>query len=681
MHEALTEQRAVVLDDSAANPRSTIRDRVDIPGRSILFVPLSSRGSPLGLIAIVDVIGRVWSRSEIALASAFASQLAVGIENAHLFRETRQRVEELSLLYELGRSMATTLDLPRVLDEGCEGLRQLVDGSTASILLYDPVRDQLEGVAAGTTLRESLLGVKLPMSANSLATNALRERRAIAVEKALGDPGVHQELARRHGHRSMLAAPLLLRGEPLGVVIIGETRRERVFTQGEIDRVMAMAGQLAVAIDNARLYSEARKRAEELDLLHKMGHSLVASLEINQVLDAGVRNLASIVNAPDAFLFLPSGGETHLEIRAATDRHVGMVGKMVALGAAPSIAGWAFDKREVLAVEDAALDPRLDDVLRATGNRSFLAVPLVVRDRAIGAAVIGDARTRRFGPAEVDRASAIANQLAVAVENARLYEDLRRSYADLARAQSQLVQRERLAALGELAAVIAHEVRNPLGVIFNSLGSIRRLVRAEGDLGLLLDIVGEEADRLNRIVGDLLDFARPSPPSLHPEPLERVLDEALFSALAGRGENGGSTAGEVRIERSVDPGLPAVPMDVRLVRQALLNVTLNAVQAMPKGGVLTVRARRERDQVVVEISDTGNGIPAEVRHRIFEPFFTTKATGTGLGLAVVKRIMDAHRGDIAVESEPGSGTRFTLRLPVDEAPEAEARLASPPGRG
>jgi signal transduction histidine kinase len=246
----------------------------------------------------------------------------------------------------------------------------------------------------------------------------------------------------------------------------------------------------------------------------------------------------------------------------------------------------------------------------------------------------------------------------VAVENARLYDDLRRSYAELARAQAQLVQRERLAALGEISAVVAHEVRNPLGVIFNSLGSLRRMLRPEGDAKMLIDIIGEEADRLNRIVGDLLDFARPSTPVLRPEALDRLLDEAVSAALA---ENPFGIA----VEKQMEAGMPPVLLDARLMRQAVLNVAVNAAQAMPKGGTLTVRARIDGAFAHVELSDTGPGIPEEVRHRVFEPFFTTRASGTGLGLAVVRRIVEGHGGEVAVSSAPGRGAVVMLRLPVE----------------
>jgi PAS domain S-box-containing protein len=257
-------------------------------------------------------------------------------------------------------------------------------------------------------------------------------------------------------------------------------------------------------------------------------------------------------------------------------------------------------------------------------------------------------------------------QVSAALEAQGLLADLRRSYADLGRAQEQLVTRERLAAIGELAAVVAHEVRNPLGVFFNSLGAFRRILGAQvsDQARTLLEIMEEESARLNHIVGDLLDFARPTAPALHRERLEAIVDEAVAAAL-------GEGHGNITVVREGEP-LPLVPMDARLMRQALLNLTENAVQAMPEGGTLTVRLAADLVDHVpmarVAVADTGPGIPPDVEPRIFEPFFTTRATGTGLGLAVVKRIVDSHRGKLRVSTAEGRGATFTVWLPLEEEP-------------
>jgi signal transduction histidine kinase len=282
----------------------------------------------------------------------------------------------------------------------------------------------------------------------------------------------------------------------------------------------------------------------------------------------------------------------------------------------------------------------------------------------LGVALILDERARSFTRPEMDRALAVAGQLALALLSARLYEALRSSYAELARAQKELVDRERLAALGELSASIAHEVRNPLGVIFNSVGSLRRIVKPQGDAALLLDIIGEEADRLNRMVGDLLDYSRPVQPALQPVPLRPLFEEAIESARQQSGDGTQRVAVTVRVAEDA----ATVRADARLLRQALVNLFLNAYQAMPRTGRLEVRASRStidsRPFAEIVVHDSGPGIPPDVVDKIFKPFFTTKAMGTGLGLAVVRRIVEHHGGTIEL-GRLSPGAEFKLRLPLE----------------
>jgi PAS domain S-box-containing protein len=253
-------------------------------------------------------------------------------------------------------------------------------------------------------------------------------------------------------------------------------------------------------------------------------------------------------------------------------------------------------------------------------------------------------------------------QLSASLEMARLYAEARQRLDELAATQARLVQRERLAAIGELAAVMAHEVRNPLGVIFNALSGLARVVPAGGDARLFVDIVREESVRLNRIVGDLLDYARPLKPELAPARLLDVIDAALDAAAAA--DQGHDPAAALRVVRDVPESLPDVTIDARLMRQAILNLALNAMQAMPTGGTLTVSARAAGKTLTIAVSDTGAGMSPEVAARVFEPFFTTRSTGTGLGLSVVKRIVESHEGEVSVTSRAGGGTTFTLALPA-----------------
>lgn len=269
-------------------------------------------------------------------------------------------------------------------------------------------------------------------------------------------------------------------------------------------------------------------------------------------------------------------------------------------------------------------------------------------------------------PSESDLAflRIFARQVAASLTNARLLSDLQLSYQRLADAQRERVQRERLAALGELAAVVAHEVRNPLGAIFNALSVLTRLVPAEGDAPGMLAIVREESGRLNQIVSDLLDFARPHAPTPKPEPIAPLVESAVESVRM--------RFPRARIEVFEDGGPVVAWADARMLRQALVNLVVNAVHASPEGEPIVVRVIGGAS-VRIEVEDQGPGVPAELAARVFEPFFTTRASGSGLGLSVVQRVAEAHGGRVELASPETGGAVFTLTFAAEREPLSVAR--------
>jgi signal transduction histidine kinase len=327
------------------------------------------------------------------------------------------------------------------------------------------------------------------------------------------------------------------------------------------------------------------------------------------------------------------------------------------------IAREVLADRACVAIADTSRDPRMGRFDRAARAQALLIVPIASPRGTRGLVTVSDEVGRRFRDDEVALAVAMGSVVDVALDNAALYAEARQRVSELSQTQAQLVQQERLAALGELAAVMAHEVRNPLGVIFNSLGALGRLVKPVEEAQVLLRILREEADRLNRIVGDLLDFARPMALALRREGVASLVEEAVHAALVADPE-----LPRVEVSLSFPEDLPAVPLDARLFRQALVNLCANAVQAMGGAGRLLIAGSVEGDgdgaALRIDVSDSGPGIPEVVRVRIFEPFFTTKATGTGLGLAVVRRIVEAHGGALWVECPDAGGTVFSVRVPL-----------------
>ncbi len=468
-------------------------------------------------------------------------------------------------------------------------------------------------------------------------------------------------LAAALGVLHAVATPLFANDQLLGVFSVSR-RQARSFTEDELLLVESCAEYMAIAIEYARLFEEERRQVRDLTLMNELGGLVTQNLELGRVFTAGVELLSRITEVKNVFLMQMQSDGLRLKTVASTVEYRGNPPLEILLSDA-AVATEAIHSRAPVLVENAATDGRaMTSLVSRYGHRAVLALPLLSEGKSLGVIVLGETEAgRSFSPAKVLRAKTVANQLTSAIVHAQLFDNLKQSYDTLAQTQAELVRHERLAALGELAAVMAHEVRNPLGVIFNSLGSLRRTIeRPSVDTSVLLGIVQEEADRLNRIVGDLLDFSRPSQAMLDPVAIGPLIRSALEAARQAAGLE------QVNLVAEVPDELPRFVVDAHLMRQALVNLILNAAQSMPRGGTVTVRAQAERvgsaSVARIDVSDEGTGISPQISARIFQPFFTTKATGTGLGLAVVKRIIDAHQGEIAIQSD-AQGTTFSIRLP------------------
>lgn len=613
--------------------------------------------------------GSPLTRDDLRLFTTVAAQLAVSLQNALLFEQTRRRVTELSFLLEMGQAAAGSLNTADVLNAGVRVAARGLRCSAAYVFLPEERGEALVCAAAEDDREVPLTGAVIALGRPSLTALAYRSRQTQWSNDVPRDTRTSRDLNHLFEARSALAAPLLSRDAARGVLVLLD-RTGRAFDERDALLASHAAQLLATSVENARLYSDQSRRAEEMTLLNEVSRSLAGALELEPLLQTAAAAFGRLVGAQGCLVLLLDPETQRLRFRAAwpaRDARLDGIALPLDQTSLPALA--ARQRRAVLVTDAARSSLVAPELVRALAGETVLAVPLLARDEVVGVLVLEAHGERTFAQAQIERANAVAGQLALAVLSARLFEDLRHSYRELERTQAELIDRERLAALGELSASIAHEVRNPLGVVFNALGSLRRLLKPEGNVGLLLGIIGEEADRLNRMVGDLLDYSRPLQPALQPVPLGPLVAEAIESARASAPpqEGGAEATSPVEVDLAV-PAELTLRADQRLLRQALVNLFLNAFQAMPRGGSLRVAAARvavgAEARARVLIQDTGPGIPPDVQARIFQPFFTTKATGTGLGLAVVKRIVEGHGGQIAV-SPRKHGTEFELWLPAE----------------
>jgi nitrogen-specific signal transduction histidine kinase len=294
-----------------------------------------------------------------------------------------------------------------------------------------------------------------------------------------------------------------------------------------------------------------------------------------------------------------------------------------------------------------------------------ICVPSITRGKYMGNKLVavfclGEKKSGdMYSNEDIQLLSTLSNQAAVAVENAIMYSDLMRQFQELKLTKDQLVQSEKLAALGTMAAGIAHEIRNPLTSLqlFVEMMAVRfddHEFRAK-----FTQIVPPEVERLNRIVNDLVSFAKPSKLTMEPAQINEILDKTVrLSEISFK---------KMNVKTIKEFGsVPMVPVDQQKIMQIFLNLLMNGSQAMPNGGTLTVRTYYDEihKKVCVDVKDTGVGISEENMKKLFAPFFTTKEGGTGLGLAITKRIIDEHKGEIKIHSKLGEGTTFTVEFPV-----------------
>ncbi|PIV19696.1 MAG: hypothetical protein COS40_16365 [Deltaproteobacteria bacterium CG03_land_8_20_14_0_80_45_14] len=280
--------------------------------------------------------------------------------------------------------------------------------------------------------------------------------------------------------------------------------------------------------------------------------------------------------------------------------------------------------------------------------------PIFLKERLLGFILLGKKRSEKdYTVEELELLEAFSNQTTLAISRALIYRDM--SLKD-----KQIMQAEKMAAIGELAAGIAHEIRNPLGIITGSAETVRKhkdqKIREE-----MTNYILEESQRINGLISTFLDFGRPKEPKLVSCDLREVLEKTLL-LLSPQAKTLG-----VEIKREIPQKLLQVSIDPDQMRQAFTNLGVNALEAMPHGGVLKVMVlENARGRVVVRFSDSGKGIPKEVQPKVFEPFFTTKEGGTGLGLSIAHRIITQHGGDISVEGEEEKGSNFTITLPLEK---------------
>ena len=405
-----------------------------------------------------------------------------------------------------------------------------------------------------------------------------------------------------------------------------------------------------------------RQRNRELAALNEISRTVTSSLDVDEVLAATMQGIREILQVEAGSLILVDEESGELVFHKTLSPQQGWItGRTFQPG--EGILGHVIAAGQPYLVSDVAGDPLfLPRVDEGTGftTRTALCVPLIVRDRVIGAIELINKLDGVFTAADLDLLQTMAGSVVVAVENAQLYTELADFAHELERSQAQLVQAEKMAAIGRLAASIAHEINNPLQAIHNSLHLSATPRLCEEKHREYLSMAQGEVARLIEIVQRMLDFYRPSRGRMVGTDVDQVLRNAL--AIADKRLQ----HSHIRVHTRLASGLPLIPAVPDQLTQVFLNIIINAIDAMPEGGDLRLGTLLTEDGewVLVAFRDSGPGLTPEQVTHVFEPFYTTKLEGTGLGLAVSYGIIERHGGTIEVSSQLAHGATFIVRLPV-----------------
>ncbi len=333
--------------------------------------------------------------------------------------------------------------------------------------------------------------------------------------------------------------------------------------------------------------------------------------------------------------------------------------------------------RQAIQVEDAVNDERVSpETLATLACNRFVVVPLVARDKAVGVVVADNLyKDRKITPQSLRLLSLFANHGAMALQNAATYAQLQENVNLLKQVQEQLIQAERLSAIGEMTAKVAHEIRNPLVTIGGFARSVLKSLPPESTQARKCEIIVGETLRLEEILGSLLDYSRQAELKLEPCRLEEIIGQACSLLRSELRKN------RVRVDRDIQKELPELSLDVHKIEQVLINLLKNAMEAMPDGGVIKLSAQQQGRFVSLNVQDTGEGMSPDIVKNVFNPFFTTRSEGFGLGLAISRTYVYDHGGNISVDSQPGRGTSFNILLPLPTGGEGQRPGNWPEGGG
>jgi signal transduction histidine kinase len=632
-------------------------------------------GDLVGAFVIYRQIVRPFTEKQIHLVQNFATQAVVAIENARLLKELRESLQQQTATADVLKVISrSTFDLQTVLDTLVQSAARLCEADQASINhAKGNAYQQVACYGYSPDHKAYMDKHSVPSGRGSLVGRVMLEGRTVQIPDVLADPEYTFGAAKIGGARTMLGVPLLREGQPIGVINL-QRNAVRPFTERQIELLTTFADQAVIAIENVRLFDEVQTRTRELsDALERQMATgeILASIsgsvtDTKPVFDAIVRNLRRLFGTRLAMVQVLNDGMAHLAAAAHEMEFETLNQQFPRPLDGSTGSGRAMLSKQVLqfapVLGNPDAPPLTQQFSRELGINSIIFAPMMREDKVIGVIGTGRRGAEPFDDKQIALIKAFADQAVIAVENVRLFDEIQDKSRQLAEASERKSQ---------FLASMSHELRTPLNAI---IGLTEMMVANAARFGTEkalepLRRVNAAGTHLLSLINEVLDLSKieAGKLELNPEPvdLSRLIDEVIGTAgqLAEKNQN--------RLIVEAQENLGALTADSMRVKQILLNLLSNACK-FTKEGEVALRVRKVadgRDWVELAVADTGIGLTAEQQAKLFQEFTQADSLtarrygGTGLGLALSRKLARMMGGDVTVTSEPGKGSVFTVRLP------------------
>jgi PAS domain S-box-containing protein len=635
--------------------------------RTLMAVPLKVENQIIGVIQAAHRQTDVFTNDGLRILQAAADWAAIAISHAHQHEEIQRRLKETATLAAINQSLNETLDLDNLLQLIADSTPKLLQTADRVVIHLLKKEENLLYPAIWSG-QSNLDSPALYMNPDEgIAGYALKTGKLINVPDVLNEPH-YKSFGSRDHFKSLMVAPLQSGRTQLGTISVHNEQKKDAFSQSDEQLLMRLADSAAVAIATANLYQTEHTQRQFAETLVQASAALSVSLRLNEIIQTVLdQTLRIVVRCEKAAIYLLQDGKVYLT-RSTDDQvlpqrlpnalHHIFMGQEA--GNLPPSQLVAATGKPILIVGNDD-EPNWPNEEGSDWLKSFVAAPLRVRDEIIGFLNVHSTRPGAFDRETIRQVEALAAHASLAIQNAKLYNELSVVLQTEQSTRAQLVQAQKLSAMGRMVASVAHELNNPLQTIKNCLFLTQYDVPEDAEGHAYIEMALSETKRLSNLVMQLREVYRPGGGGpKQPISLPQLVNEVYLVLQPHLKKH------HVNWQNLSWSDDLVVMADSNQMKQVLLNIGLNAIEAMqPEGGLITIDmfVDSETAETALSIQDDGPGIPAEEISHLFEPFFTTKEAGTGLGLAICYDIIQSHGGRIDVKSMLNQGAKFTIWLP------------------